>query len=48
MITVTTEFGPPNYMPTEPVTKKPLSDQWNSNTFIMKSIKDRIKQINLN
>ena len=48
MITVTTEFGPPNYMPTEPVTKKPLSDQWNSNTFIMKSIKDRIKQIKLN
>ena len=48
IITVTTEFGPPNYMPTEPVTKKPLSDQWSANTFIMKSIKDRIKQINLN
>ena len=27
---------------------KPLSDQWTANTFIMKSIKDRIKQINLN
>ena len=48
IITVTTEFGPPNYMPTEPITMKPLSDQWEANTFIMKSLKDRLKQINLN
>ena len=41
--TITTEFGPPNYMPTLPVTKKPTSDQWNSNVFIMKALKKRIK-----
>ena len=48
VISITTEFGPPNYMPTEPITMKPLSDQWEANTFIMKSLKDRLKQINLN
>ena len=26
--TITTEFGPPNYMPTLPITRKPTSDQW--------------------
>ena len=42
-VTITTEFGPPNYMPTLPITKKPTSDQWNSNVFIMKALKKRIK-----
>ena len=41
--TITTEFGPPNYMPTLPVTKKPTSDQWNSNVFVMRALKERIK-----
>ena len=43
-VTITTEFGPPNYMPTLPITKKPTSDQWNSNVFIMKALKKRIKE----
>lgn len=42
-VTITTEFGPPNYLPTEPFTQKPLSDQWEANIFIMKAIKERMK-----
>ena len=44
--TITTEFGPPNYMPTIPFTRKPLSDQWETNIFIMNMLKDRIKKMN--
>ena len=44
--TITTEFGPPNYMPTIPFTRKPLSDQWVINIFIMNMLKDRIKKMN--
>ena len=44
--TITTEFGPPNYMPTIPFTRKPLSDQWENNVFIMNMLKDRIKEMN--
>ena len=44
--TITTEFGPPNYMPTIPFTRKPLSDQWGNNVFIMNMLKDRIREMN--
>ena len=44
--TVTTEFGPPNYLPTEPFTQNPLSDQWQANVFIMKKLKERMNQNN--
>ena len=40
--TITTEFGPPNYMPTLPITQKPLSDQWKANLYIMKILKKRL------
>src|SRR5690606_10471473 len=43
IFTVTTEFGPPDYMPTVPYTKMPLSDQWQANVFMMEAIKDRLK-----
>jgi len=43
--TITTEFGPPNYMPTEPFSKNPLSDQWEANVFIMKVLKERINNL---
>ena len=36
-MTITTEFGPPNYLPTAPFTQKPLSDQWEANVFIMEA-----------
>ena len=42
--TITTEFGPPGYMPTLPFTQKPVSDQWNANVFIMNKLKKRIKE----
>ena len=40
--TITTEFGPPNYMPTLPITQEPLSDQWKANLYIMKILKKRL------
>ena len=41
-MTITTEFGPPNYLPTAPFTQKPLSNQWEANVFIMKAIKEQM------
>lgn len=40
--TLTTEFGPPNYMPTLPYTKVPVSDQWGANLYMMEIIKERL------
>lgn len=37
--TITTEFGPPGYMPTLPFTQKPVSDQWKANVFIMSTLR---------
>ena len=34
VLTVLTEFGPPDYMPTEPYTRKPLADQWAINVHM--------------
>ncbi|SHI58732.1 Sugar phosphate isomerase/epimerase [Arenibacter nanhaiticus] len=42
VFTVTTEFGPADYMPTLPYTRIPLSDQWEANVFMMKAIKERL------
>lgn len=39
--TVLTEFGPPDYMPTEPYTRKPLSDQWAINMHMMHLFRER-------
>lgn len=41
-MSITTEFGPPNYLPTAPFTQKPLSDQWEANVFIMEAIKEQM------
>lgn len=41
--TVTTEFGPPTYMPTLPYTQVPVADQWQANVFIMEALKERLK-----
>ena len=43
MVTITTEFGPPGYMPTEPKTMLPLRNQWEANVFIMKTLRNKIK-----
>ena len=40
-ITFLTEFGPPDYMPTEPYTRKPLADQWAINVHMMQLLRKR-------
>ncbi|MBE7177914.1 MAG: sugar phosphate isomerase/epimerase [Mucilaginibacter polytrichastri] len=40
-LTVLTEFGPPDYMPTEPYTRKPLADQWAVNVYMMQLLRKR-------
>jgi sugar phosphate isomerase/epimerase len=40
-LTVLTEFGPPDYMPTLPYTRQPLADQWAVNVYIMQLLKGR-------
>lgn len=40
-LTILTEFGPPDYMPTEPYTRKPLSDQWAVNVYMMNILRKR-------
>lgn len=42
IFTLTTEFGPPNYMHTLPYTKVPVADQWKANLYMMKLIKERL------
>ena len=44
MPTITTEFGPPNYMPTLPITQEPTSDQWLANLYIMKMLKKKLNE----
>ena len=40
-LTILTEFGPPDYMPTLPYTRQPLADQWAVNVYMMHQIRDR-------
>lgn len=41
-MTVTTEFGPPTYMPALPYTQVPVSDQWQANVYMMNALKQRL------
>jgi len=41
ILTVLTEFGPPDYMPTLPYTRQPLADQWAVNAYMMQLIRSR-------
>jgi hypothetical protein len=41
VMTVLTEFGPPNYMWTQPFTKEVLSDQWAINVHMMEVFRKR-------
>lgn len=41
VLTVLTEFGPPDYMPTAPYTRKPLADQWAINVHMMQLFRKR-------
>lgn len=40
-LTVLTEFGPVDYMPSLPYTRQPLADQWDINVHMMKLFKSR-------
>jgi hypothetical protein len=40
-LTMLTEFGPPNYLPTLPYTQMPLANQWQINVYMMKLMRER-------
>ncbi|MGN7820809.1 twin-arginine translocation signal domain-containing protein [Chitinophaga sp. 22536] len=40
-LTILTEFGPADYMPTLPYTRQPLGNQWDINVFMMHQLKQR-------
>lgn len=40
-LTVLTEFGPPNYLPTLPYTTRPVADQWAINVHMMHLLRKR-------
>lgn len=41
VLTVLTEFGPADYMPTEPYSRKPLANQWEINVFMKDLLRKR-------
>lgn len=41
-MTITSEFGPPNYMPTLPYTEIPVADQWEANMYMMTLLKSKL------
>jgi len=40
-MTILTEFGPPDYMPTLPYTRQPLANQWAINVYMMNLLRKR-------
>jgi sugar phosphate isomerase/epimerase len=40
-LTILTEFGPADYMPTMPYTRQPLADQWGINVYMMDLLRKR-------
>ena len=40
-LTILTEFGPPDYMPTTPYTHQPLADQWAINVYMLNMLRKR-------
>ncbi len=45
MLTITTEFGPANYMPTVPFTQMPLANQWEINVYMLNLLKKRYRAV---
>jgi sugar phosphate isomerase/epimerase len=43
VFTITTEFGPADYMPTLPYTRVPVADQWKANVYMMTKLKERMR-----
>lgn len=44
-LTILTEFGPPDYMPTLPYTRQPLADQWAINVYMMQLLRKRYQPV---
>ena len=42
LFTLSPEFGPDPYMPVQPFTKEPLSNQWDNNVFMKNTLKQRL------
>ena len=42
-LTILTEFGPPNYLPTLPYTQQPVADRWAINVHMMNLLRKRYK-----
>ena len=42
-VTILTEFGPPDYMPTLPYTRQTVANQWEINAYMMKVLRERYK-----
>lgn len=40
-MTMLTEFGPPDYMPTVPYTRQPVADQWDINKYMLDTLRSR-------
>jgi sugar phosphate isomerase/epimerase len=40
-LTILTEFGPADYMPTMPYTRQPLADQWGINVYMLNLLRKR-------
>ncbi|MGV3763028.1 sugar phosphate isomerase/epimerase family protein [Parapedobacter sp.] len=43
-LTITTEFGPPTYMPVLPYTRQPVADQWSVNKYMFEQLKARYSE----
>ena len=43
-LTMLTEFGPPNYLPTLPYSNLPVANQWEINVYMMKLMRERYKK----
>ena len=42
VLTITPEFGPPPYMPCDPVTEKPIADAWKINAQFLSTLKQHL------
>jgi hypothetical protein len=40
-LTILTEFGPPDYLPTLPYTRQPVASQWDINVYMMNLLRKR-------
>jgi len=41
IMTILTEFGPPDYLPTLPYTRQPVASQWDINVYMLQQLKKR-------